>query len=372
MSAARFARFTNDESDVAYAGVSGQMERLQLLLKRAEGRFQTIQLALNSAVCLASNDYRLLVVSSGVISFLDISDAMSVASTCKSGNGMKWSLGTQALRSERIPEAMRFNLWCEHLKLADPQASAGLPDDGREYAQLLGHGLSDPSQDPDVTYVMECDVNRTTFDTDIALTEEETRHAQQFVRRILLAYSVLDRAVGYCQGMTCLVATILVQLGFDEVRAFQVFVGLMQVHRLRENFLPDLVGTLRRVKQLDRLMRRHMDDLATRFDLCGIGIGMFASGWMMSLFTNHCGLTRQTVLRILDRFIAEGWSGALKIMLALLEFVRPQILAAKESDVLPIVVTFVKHMSQDDQANIFELARRFEVDLEQLEKEEEE
>ena len=125
---------------------------------------------------------------------------------------------------------MRFNLWCEHLKIADPQDSRDSPMMGGSTHDSFDHGLHSPSGDPAVTYVMECDVNRTTYDTDVALNEEETRYAQQFVRRILLAYSVLDQAVGYCQGMTGLVAAILVQLGFDEVRSFQVFVGLMQVH----------------------------------------------------------------------------------------------------------------------------------------------
>ena len=222
MSAARFARFVDDESDVACAGVGDQMERLELLLKRAEGRIQTIKLALNSAVCLASNTYRVLVMSSGAISFLDISDAMSIASTCKSGNGMKWSLGIQAMQSEGISEGMRFNLWCEQLKLADPRGCAGLPDNGREYAHLLHHGMDNPSSNPAVTEVMECDVTRTTFDTDIALSEDETKHAQGYVHRILLAYSVLDPAVGYCQGMTFLVAAILVQLNFS-TDVFQVF-----------------------------------------------------------------------------------------------------------------------------------------------------
>ena len=53
------------------------------------------------------------------------------------------------------------------------------------------------------------------------------------------------------------IAAILVRLEFDEALSFEVFANIVVVYGLHEVFLPGLIGTTIKSKQLDHLISKH-------------------------------------------------------------------------------------------------------------------
>ncbi len=84
------------------------------------------------------------------------------------------------------------------------------------------HAMPSPSK-----HDIEQDLHRT-FPNDEEFTEEKLTS----LRNILLAYSMRNREVGYCQSMNFLAAFIMMQYGDGEEQAFWLLASLI------ENILP--------------------------------------------------------------------------------------------------------------------------------------
>ncbi|PNW70328.1 hypothetical protein CHLRE_17g715400v5 [Chlamydomonas reinhardtii] len=98
------------------------------------------------------------------------------------------------------------------------------------------------------------------------------------LRRILTAYALMDCEVGYCQGMTDLLAPFL-EVYADDQEAFTAFCGLMA--RVRANFLCGMEDMHRQLRLLGEVLGR-LDGRLHRH-LVAVGAGSFVFAFQMLL-----------------------------------------------------------------------------------------
>lgn len=146
---------------------------------------------------------------------------------------------------------------------------------------------------------------------------------QESLLRICKAYSNYDPEVGYCQGLSFLVAALLLQM--PEEQAFCVFVRIMYDYGLRVLYLNGMIETRCKFYQLSQLIDDHMPDLYIHFADLNIETQMFAAQWFLTLFTTKFPLN--VVFRIIDLFLLEKMDVLFKISLALLKMSKPTLLA---------------------------------------------
>ena len=63
----------------------------------------------------------------------------------------------------------------------------------------------------------------------------------------------------------------------------------------------------------------------------------------------------------MDIFIVDGWKGLFRIILAIIELIRPIIMKVDRLEVLPTIMTFAKQIHLNDENVIPQLAHRFKV-----------
>lgn len=90
---------------------------------------------------------------------------------------------------------------------------------GSEYEKLQEQVKNCP---PELAGVIERDLTRT-FPTNYHFEKQDGIHA---MRRVLLAYSIRNRQVGYCQSMNFLVALLLLHM--EEKYAFWVLAAIVE------------------------------------------------------------------------------------------------------------------------------------------------
>ncbi|ODQ63985.1 RabGAP/TBC [Nadsonia fulvescens var. elongata DSM 6958] len=136
---------------------------------------------------------------------------------------------------------------------------------------------------------------------DVPIFQERGGEGQMKLGKVLRAYSAYDIEIGYCQGLTFLVAPLLLHM--TDNAAFCVLVKLMENYDLRSMFTPDMHGLPVRLYQLDSLLKQYLPKVAAHFEHLKVTT-LYASQWFLSLFATTCPLSM--LVRIIDLIILEG------------------------------------------------------------------
>ncbi|KAI0363868.1 TBC-domain-containing protein [Pilatotrama ljubarskyi] len=135
------------------------------------------------------------------------------------------------------------------------------------------------------------------------------------LRRVLIAYSRRNPAVGYCQGMNLITSTLLL-VHADEEEAFWVLAAIIERILPEDFFSPSLLSSracplvlLDYVQDLMPKLSGHLTDL-------GIDLGAICFSWFLSLFTD-C-LPVETLFRVWDVFMVDGVDVLFRIAFAIL------------------------------------------------------
>lgn len=199
-----------------------------------------------------------------------------------------------------IPEPLRGEVW---QLLCESQQSVHLMD---QYPLLLGQ--SAPTEQ-----IILRDVHRT-YPAHESFRINASGSLLDSLFKVCKAYAVYDDEVGYCQGLSFLVASLLLHM--PEEQAFCVFARIMQHYGLRNLFRNNFDELYLKFYQLEHLLEDQIPDLHKHFARLGIEPFMYASQWFLTVFTAKFPLN--AVFYIMDIFLMDGMNTIFQVALALL------------------------------------------------------
>ena len=155
---------------------------------------------------------------------------------------------------------------------------------------------------------------------------------QAKLRRVLRAYSAFDTDVGYCQGMNFIAGMFITFV--EEEDAFWILVNIMTESpcRMRGLFGEGMTEAHQVLHVADRLINQFHPRLARHFDREQIHISMFATQWLLTMYTSSFPF--DVVTRVWDAFLSEGWKVAYRVMLGLLERAQPLLMKMSFEEIL--------------------------------------
>ncbi|KAF8493942.1 TBC-domain-containing protein [Russula emetica] len=229
-------------------------------------------------------------------------------------------LGRSAGREERrelgrlvrggVPLAYRAKVWLE--------SSGGLEmQEPGVFAELLAQTDSDGGS---VVREIDKDVGRT---MPLNMFFGGDGVGVQKLRRVLIAYSRRNPAVGYCQGMN-LVASTLLLVHADEEEAFWVLAALVERILPEGFFSPTLLPSRACPLVLLDYVQENMPKLATHLAELGIDLPAICFSWFLSLFTD-C-LPVETLFRVWDVLLLDGLDVLFRVALGVLKCHEAELL----------------------------------------------
>ncbi|KAI9340303.1 rab-GTPase-TBC domain-containing protein [Obelidium mucronatum] len=216
-----------------------------------------------------------------------------------------------------IPDAVRSKVW-KAMALADGPAAMS----EERFAELLecdARGTFDK--------IIRQDIHRTF--PEHAIFAEPGGEGQTKLYNVLKAYAVYDSDCGYCQGMSFLVAPLLLLEDISELDAFRIFARLMDESvsssgkrfALRSMFTPEMPGLHLLLHQHSELVRAFLPGLHEKLSFLNITASTYASPWFLTLFTLLLSYFPHCAVIVL-----------LKISLALLRRNELGLMGAREDD----------------------------------------
>eukprot|EP01122_Echinamoeba_exundans_P007729 TRINITY_DN2438_c0_g1_i1.p1 TRINITY_DN2438_c0_g1~~TRINITY_DN2438_c0_g1_i1.p1 ORF type:complete len:1096 (-),score=150.80 TRINITY_DN2438_c0_g1_i1:2970-6257(-) len=145
------------------------------------------------------------------------------------------------------------------------------------------------------------------------------------LRDCLLAYSVYNPTVGYCQSMNILASALLLICSPEE--AFFLLTSI--IDRIPEYYIGQMLGSIVDLKIFNNLVSKHLPTIFQRMAVdCGMDISLVALPWFLCFFVGYAPW--QVCFRLLDVFFVEGPCILFQVGLGLLASMEPVILNCKD------------------------------------------
>ncbi|KAI4887336.1 hypothetical protein NFI96_025828, partial [Prochilodus magdalenae] len=192
-----------------------------------------------------------------------------------------------------IPLQLRGQVWC--LLLDIPK----IKEEKVDFYEKLKKRAKELS--PDIRQI-DLDVNRTYRDHIMFMRRYDVK--QQDLFHVLTAYSMYNREVGYCQGMSQITALLLIYM--NEEDAFWALVKLLsgQKHAMHGFFVPGFPKLMRFQEHHDRILKKMMPKLKQHLDSQEVFTSLYTMKWFFQCFLDRTPFT--LTLRIWDIYILEG------------------------------------------------------------------
>eukprot|EP00079_Xenopus_tropicalis_P008672 XP_002931984.2 PREDICTED: TBC1 domain family member 4 isoform X2 [Xenopus tropicalis] len=175
---------------------------------------------------------------------------------------------------------------------------------------------------------------------------------------LLKAYSLLDKEVGYCQGISFVAGVLLLHM--SEQQAFEMLKFLMYDLGFRKQYRPDMMSLQIQMYQLSRLLHDYHRDLYNHLEENEINPSLYAAPWFLTLFASQFPLG--FVARVFDIIFLQGTEVIFKVALCLLSNSEALIMAR---DSFESIVDFLKSMIPEMTNETMEkiITQVFEMDI---------
>ncbi|XP_012578769.1 PREDICTED: TBC1 domain family member 4 [Condylura cristata] len=174
---------------------------------------------------------------------------------------------------------------------------------------------------------------------------------------LLKAYSLLDKEVGYCQGISFVAGVLLLHM--SEEQAFEMLKFLMYDLGFRKQYRPDMMSLQIQMYQLSRLLHDYHRDLYNHLEEHEISPSLYAAPWFLTLFASQFPLG--FVARVFDIIFLQGTEVIFKVALSLLSSQEALIM---ECESFENIVEFLKNTLPDMNTSEMEkiITQVFEMD----------
>ncbi|CEJ00572.1 hypothetical protein RMCBS344292_14624 [Rhizopus microsporus] len=231
-----------------------------------------------------------------------------------------------------IPDCWRRDVW--YYLVTDGLRSAN--EDyayKKSYQELL---LKESSHERQI----DLDIPRTL--RDHIMFKQRYGSGQRSLFNVLRAFSNYDEEVGYCQGMTNIVATILMYC--DEERAFLMLRRMFLRDKLHDLYIPGFPTLMESFFIQDNLLKRYRPRLYHH--LLGLSSDIYATRWYITLFTGGV-VQYHTLLRIWDIYFLCGYDIFFFVVIALLKEYEGRLLSSDLDQCMEILGSAMS-VSDDD------------------------
>ncbi|KAG6867253.1 hypothetical protein C0993_005175 [Termitomyces sp. T159_Od127] len=143
------------------------------------------------------------------------------------------------------------------------------------------------------------------------------------LRRVLVAYSRRNTAVGYCQGMNLITSTLLL-VHADEEEAFWTLAAIVERILPEDFFSPSLLPSRACPLVLLDFVQEHIPKLYAHLTKLDVDLPAICFSWFLSLFTD-C-LPVETLFRIWDVFLVDGLDVLFRVALGILRSNEQELL----------------------------------------------
>ncbi|XP_048348972.1 TBC1 domain family member 4 isoform X4 [Sphaerodactylus townsendi] len=212
------------------------------------------------------------------------------------------------------------------------------------------HRLSNKQQPPDISYkelLKQLTTQQHAILVDLGRTfpthpyfSAQLGAGQLSLFNLLKAYSLLDKEVGYCQGISFVAGVLLLHM--SEEQAFEMLKFLMYDLGFRKQYRPDMMSLQIQMYQLSRLLHDYHRDLYNHLEENEISPSLYAAPWFLTLLASQFPLG--FVARVFDIIFLQGTEVIFKVALSLLSSQEVQIMMC---DTFENIVEFLKNTLPD-------------------------
>ncbi|KAM4787832.1 TBC1 domain family member 4 isoform 2-T2 [Cyanocitta cristata] len=175
---------------------------------------------------------------------------------------------------------------------------------------------------------------------------------------LLKAYSLLDKEVGYCQGISFVAGVLLLHM--SEEQAFEMLKFLMYDLGFRKQYRPDMMSLQIQMYQLSRLLHDYHRDLYNHLEENEISPSLYAAPWFLTLFASQFPLG--FVARVFDIIFLQGTEVIFKVALSLLSSQETSIMGCESfENIVDFLKTTIPDMTKPQMEKI--ITQVFEMDI---------
>ncbi|XP_035673748.1 TBC1 domain family member 2B-like [Branchiostoma floridae] len=223
-----------------------------------------------------------------------------------------------------IPHEYRERIWnwCVRLRVQDSrsQADGAAPNKSHyQHLHITNRGKFNPAGKQ-----IELDLMRT-LPHNVHYGSMESEGIQK-LRRVLVAYSWHNPAIGYCQGLNRIVAIAL--LFMTEEDAFWCLVAIVEHIMPQDYFSKTLAGSQVDQRVFKDLLKEKLPHLSSHLDNYNVDLSLATFNWFLTIFVD--GIPTDTMLRIWDAFLYEGSKVLFRYALAFFKASEEAILQQKD------------------------------------------
>ncbi|EPX74554.1 GTPase activating protein [Schizosaccharomyces octosporus yFS286] len=148
------------------------------------------------------------------------------------------------------------------------------------------------------------------------------------LRRVLLAYSLHNPEVGYCQGMNVIAAFFLLIYASEE-DVFYLIMSLIENYLPKNYFTEDLLGSRADQIVLKEYVSLLLPQISSHLETLKVDLEAVTLHWFLSLYTDT--VNTKLGFRILDLFFCDGYPCLFRVALDIIYTLKDEIMACNSS-----------------------------------------